>query len=76
MVKEYADLLAAPLAYLFNASIKYGFFLLYAQRIVVPVHKSGGGNKTDMINYRPIALLSVFPNIFKILMKKKFYHFF
>ena len=74
VVKECAVLLVAPLTYLFNRSVQDGIFpTVLKTAVVVPVYK--GGDKTEMTNYRPIALLSVFSKVFEILMKERILSF-
>jgi len=74
VVKECAGLLAPPLTYLFNRSLKEGIFPSSLKTaVVVPVYK--GGDKAGMTNYRPIALLSVFSKVFEILMKERILSF-
>lgn len=70
IVKEYDNLLAVPLIYLFNISIRREIFpSILKDAVTVLVYKSD--DKTDMTNFRPIALLSVFSKIFEILIKER-----
>jgi len=67
VVKQCIKLLKKPLANIYNASLQSGIFrdqLKIAK--VVPVHKKG--DKRDIQNYRPIALLSFFSKLLEILM--------
>lgn len=67
VIKKARNALATPLALLFNQSISQGVFpddLKIGK--VVPIHK--GGSRHDLINYRPITILSVFSKVFEKLM--------
>ena len=68
-IKQNAHLLAQPLKSLFIQSINEGIFpdSLKAANII-PIYKKG--MKSDLNNYRPIALLNVFSKIMEKLMKK------
>ena len=58
-----------------NTSLTQGVFpeeLKLAK--VIPIHKSG--KKTNVSNYRPISLLSVFSKIYEKAMHKRLYEFF
>jgi hypothetical protein len=64
VVKQCIKLLKKPLANIYNASLESGIFqdqLKIAK--VVPLYKKE--DKRDIQNYRPIALLSVFPNCYR-----------
>ena len=68
IIKENKNLLAEPLAKLFNDSIKDGVFPnRFKLAKIIPIHKSG--SKTNISNYRPISILPVFSKIFEIIMK-------
>ena len=69
IIKRNAHLLLQPLLSLFNQSIQEGSFpnILKSAR-VVPLYKKGP--KSEINNYRPIALLNIFSKIFERLMKK------
>ena len=59
IIKENKNLLAEPLSKLFNDSIKDGVFpTRFKLAKIIPIHISG--NKTNISNYRPISILSVF----------------
>ena len=64
ILKNCADLLSYPLTFLFNASLKFGYFPSYWKRsYIIPIHKSGG--RSEISNYRGIAKLSVIPKLFE-----------
>ena len=74
VVKSVIDLISVPLSCIFNQSICEGVFpekLKLAK--VSPVFKKG--NKSDMNNYRPISVLSVFSKILERLVYKRVYSF-
>ena len=74
MVKSVIDLISVPLSCIFNRSICEGVFpekLKLAK--VSPVFKKG--NKSDMNNYRPISVLSVFSKILERIVYKRVYSF-
>ena len=57
-LKEHADVLAPPLATLFNQSLREGVVPLDWRRAnVTPIHKKGG--KSEPGNYRPVSLTSI-----------------
>ena len=64
VIKLSSPFIISPLTYICNAVLKSGVFpdrLKYA--IVKPIHKKG--SKTDISNYRPISILTSFPEIFE-----------
>jgi hypothetical protein len=64
ILKVCGQYLGKPLAYIYNISLKQGKFparLKYS--VVVPVFKSG--DKMQIVNYRPISLLTGFSKIFE-----------
>ena len=68
IIKENKELLCEPLSKLFNDSISNGVFPRHFKVAkIIPIHKSG--SKTNISNYRPISILSVFSKIFELLMK-------
>ena len=74
VVKSVIDLISVPLSCIFNLSMCEGVFpekLKLAK--VSPVFKKG--NKSDMNNYRPISVLSVFSKILERIVYKRVYSF-
>ena len=64
------DTLAFPLCLLFYKSISEGVFpSMWKDSFITPIFKSG--DKTDVRNYRPITILSVFPKIFDLIVFNK-----
>jgi hypothetical protein len=64
ILKVCGQYLGKPLAYIYNISLKQGKFpdrLKYS--VVVPVFKSG--DRSQIVNYRPISLLTGFSKIFE-----------
>ena len=62
LLKDSADVLTEPLAYVINLSLKTGIMpndWTFAK--IVPIHKSGSKGKFD--NYRPISILPVISKI-------------
>jgi hypothetical protein len=67
ILKDVADIIVRPLAYLCNLSFQTGLVpegLKLAR--IVPIYKKG--DKTLLTNYRPISLLSIFHKILEKLM--------
>jgi hypothetical protein len=74
LIRQCADELASPLAYLINQSFSEGTFPDALKiSVIKPIHKKG--NKNDCNNYRPIALLSTFSKLFETAMSKRLYSF-
>jgi hypothetical protein len=72
ILKISVPFIKSPLIYIINKSITIGIFpehLKYSQ--INPVFKSG--DKADMCNYRPIALLTSFSKIFEKIIYKRLY---
>ena len=70
MLKCSRDIIAKPLTTLFNVSVQNGPFpskLKHAK--IVPVFKDG--DETDLCNYRPVWLLSIFNRIFEKIMSNR-----
>lgn len=64
VVRDCAYAFAAPLCFLFNLSLKMGVFPdCWKSAKVSPVHKSG--DKSQLTNYRPIALISAFVKVYE-----------
>lgn len=75
LLKRLIDILAEPLAHLFNVCILQGCFPeAFKLARVVPVHKKGDINCTD--NYRPISVVPLFGKIFEIIIAKHLSRFF
>lgn len=67
ILKHYHHLLSTPLTYIFNKSLKLGYFpTIWKQSFIIPLFKSG--SKADISNYRGIAKLSVIPKLFEKLL--------
>ena len=64
---SYIDSYIKSLTFLINTSINQGIFPDYLKTPkVVPIYKSG--DKTDILNYRPISILTYFSRIFDKIM--------
>lgn len=64
VLKKCANLLYIPLAFLFNMSLKLGYFPdVWKTSIISPLFKSG--SKSNIANYRGIAKLSCIPKLFE-----------
>ena len=74
LLKLIPDLILVPLCRIISLSFSTGIFP-DALKIckTIPIHK--GGLTTDISNYRPISLLSVFDKIIEKLMHKRLYNF-
>ena len=68
IIKENAASLSTPILFLFNQSVRVSKFPTRLKTArAVPIYKKG--SKSDINNYRPISLLSIFSKIFEKLMK-------
>lgn len=75
IVKDVANIISEPLSYIINLCIEEGIFPDKLKiSIVKPVFKKG--DKTNMNNYRPIALLPIFGKILEKVIYKCLYPFF
>ena len=74
LLKLIPDLILVPLCRIISLSFSTGIFpdALKISK-TIPIHK--GGLTTDIGNYRPISLLSVFDKIIEKLMHKRLYNF-
>lgn len=74
LVKDCSFVLEEPLLYLYNQSLQHG---IYPSRWkatpsrVTPIHK--GGSSTDISDYRPIAVLSIFGKPFESIINQCLY---
>ena len=69
IIKENSELIAVPLTILFNKSLQSGSFPdQFKHATVIPILKKGSAS--ELSNYRPISLLSIFSKIFEKIMKK------
>ena len=74
LIKAAAHSLSSILSSIFNSCLESGHYpdgLKIAQ--VTPLHK--GGSKSDMKNYHPISLLSVFKKIFEAIIRRGLLNF-
>lgn len=72
-LKTLATELTAPLFWLFNMSLKSGCFPKnWKSSFLVPIFKSG--KKSDIRNYRGIALISCIPKLFEAIVNEKIFN--
>jgi hypothetical protein len=70
LLKHIIDIIHEPLGVLINHSPIQGFFPDCLKRaVIVPVYKKG--DKKDLGNYRPIALLPVLSKVFELILKEQ-----
>lgn len=75
VLKSVMFLIAVPLAYIFNRSIKHSVFPEFLKKLqVIPLYK-GKGDRTDPNNYRPIALTDFIAKLFERCIKNQFVNF-
>lgn len=64
LLKDVAELIVYPLTHLINISFETGYFPKQLKTsLIIPVHKRN--DPSNIQNYRPISLLSVFSKIFE-----------
>lgn len=64
ILKKCAEVLAEPLTYLFNISLKFGIFpICWKESFIIPLYKSG--SRSNATNYRAIAKLNAIPKLFE-----------
>lgn len=70
LVKDCAVLFIEPLLHLFNLSIETATYpKAWKISRVTPIHK--GGDRSDVSNYRPIAVLSVFGKLYETILNAR-----
>ena len=70
ILKELACVMHVPLLHILNVSISSGIFPeVWKSARVIPIHKKG--DKTDVGNYRPIAILSPISKVLEKYYSKK-----
>lgn len=71
-IKDCARILAAPLTHIFNISVKSSKFPdNWKISKVCPIYKKG--NKAEIVNYRPIAVINNFAKLFEFVLHNLFY---
>jgi exonuclease III len=74
-IKYVAQFISNILCYVINLCLEQGVFPSKLKATVVkPIHKKG--NKTDIQNYRPVALIPIFAKIIEKIIHKRIYNFF
>lgn len=67
ILKQCSHLLYIPLTYIFNKSLKLGYFpAIWKKSFIIPLFKSG--SKANVLNYRGIAQISAIPKLFEKIM--------
>ena len=75
ILKDAIEAICQPLAIVFNASFEERTFPdIWELARVTPIFKSG--QKSNLSNYRPISVLSVFSRLLEKLAHNQLYHFF
>lgn len=70
ILKEIKEIIAEPLTYIFNLSISNGIWPKSLKvGIIKPLYK--GGDKTQVINYRPISLISSIAKVYEKIIKRR-----
>ena len=71
-IKDAAPILVPPLTFIFNLILSTGIFPdCWKKTRITPVYKKG--DKENIVNYRPISLLSNFSKILESLLANHFY---
>ena len=74
LLKIIPDLIIIPLTKIINTSFSTGEYPIKLKIVkVIPIHN--GDSKTDVNNYRPISLLSIFDKIVEKLIHIRLYQF-
>lgn len=74
LLKKISQYISSPLAYIMNLSIEQGYFPDRLKlSLIKPLHKKG--SKTNIDNYRPIALTPIISKIFEKVMSKRLLEF-
>ena len=74
IIKDVWGIITIPLTMIFNSSLTNRVFPdIWKLARITPIFKSGA--KTDVNNYIPISVLSVFSRILKRIVYDKFYEF-
>ena len=75
LLKCFNKKVVLALSYIFNLSFKQGKFIeCFKIAKVIPIHKSGP--KNDIINYKPISMLSSLSKVLEKLVYNRLYAFF
>ena len=64
LLKRIAPIIISPLHYLINLSLETGFVPQQMKvSKIIPLYKTGSGDKSNFSNYRPISILSSFAKL-------------
>ena len=64
LLKQIAPIIISPLHYLINLSLETGFVPQQMKvSKIIPLYKTGSGDKSNFSNYRPISILSSFAKL-------------